>query len=260
MLASNLLSFSAKGKIIIPQVIDMALMLTSESFVGPEQTPNEELSVRALILTTPNVLEPLMLFATHILRMHDSRSCAVIARVLRSLIPEFQHEDSSPSPTTGATIDASVAASLREFFSTEVLRASITSIHEPYFAELQKDLAALVGSIIHLYSMRTETPRQVLQSLPGISEDRVSTQFEQIRKASNERSQRGAVLSLLERVRGTSIYEQGKIPKSTGHRRSALEEQIMDEMAVDHCTNSMASLRAGRPESPDLGGVADLLG
>lgn len=260
MLASNLLSFSAKGKFIILQVIDVTALLTSSFTVGPKQSSSEEMSVRALILTSPNVLEPLMLFATHVLRMHDSRSCAIITRVLRSLIPEFQHQDSSHSPTTGATINASVAVSVREFFSTEVMKACIASIHEPYFAELQKDLAALVGSIIHLYSTRTDTPRRVLQSLPGMTEDGIAMHFEQIRKASNERKQRAAVLSLLESVRGTSIYEQGKIPKSTGHRRSALEQQFMDHMAVDDSINGVASLRAGRPESPDLGGVADLLG
>lgn len=190
-----------------------------------------------------------MLFAAHIIRVQDSRSCASITRVLRSLVPEFQHENTSISPTTGASIDANVAAALREFFSTEVLRACINSMHEPYFAELHKDLAALVASIIHLYSLRTETPQHVLQSIPGMSESHVSERFEAVRNAKSERHQCGIVLNLLDSVRGTSKYGLGKIPKSA--RRSALEQQFRDLLAVDD---------GGRPVSPDLGGVANLLG
>lgn len=46
-------------------------------------------SVRSLIISSPNVLEALILFCTHALRMHDYRCCGIITRVLRHLIPEF---------------------------------------------------------------------------------------------------------------------------------------------------------------------------
>lgn len=46
-------------------------------------------SIRTLCLSSPEILEALILFCTHALRMHDSRCCGIITRVLRSLIPEF---------------------------------------------------------------------------------------------------------------------------------------------------------------------------
>lgn len=81
--------------------------------------------MRSYILSTPFVLKPVILFCTHALRMRDTRSCSLIARVLRSIVPDF----AGPSD---------VAVEVREFMSTEVLKACITSLHEEYFVEQQK--------------------------------------------------------------------------------------------------------------------------
>lgn len=226
--------------------------------IGNKSSLEEHPTVRAVVLITPTVLEPLVLFSTHTIQTHDSRSCAVITRVLRSLLPEFQHSETSVSRTTSAMIDANVAASAREFFSTEVLKACISSIHDPYFAEMHKDLAALVASIINLYSPRTETPKHIILSLPGMTEAKVTSCFEQIRAATNERQQRALVLSLLEGVRGTSIHEQGKITQKP--RRSAMEQQFMTSMAVDENPATGAGNGIIRAGSAELAGVAELLG
>lgn len=170
-----------------------------------------------LILSDPTVLEPLMLFCTHALRMRDTRCCATICKVFRSIVPLFQSSN-APAPQ------------VREFICTEVMKACITSINEPYFADMQKDLAALIAQIVLLYSPLTNTPRDVLLSLPDMSASKVDKALAKMSKAPSERQQRALVLDLLEGVRGVSIYEAGKIaretPKSKG--KSGVQQQYME--------------------------------
>ncbi|KAI4260922.1 MAG: hypothetical protein LQ352_000077 [Teloschistes flavicans] len=203
--------------------------------------PNvEHGNVRAFILGTPEILKPLILFCTHAIRMHDTRSCSLIARVLNSLVPEFE--------TTGQ-IDTEV----REFMSTEVLKACITSIHDSYFVDLQKDLAQLIANILLKYTPRTETPRQILLSLPSMPADKVDKAMESLYKEQSTRKQRAIVLDLLESLRGISISEQGKIARLDHKRvRSAIQERYM---TVDMQEEGMK-----KEPSPDLGGVADMFG
>ena len=92
-------------------------------------------------------------------------------------------------------------------------QACITSLNEPYFADLQKDLASLIALILLLYSPRTSTPRDVLLSLPDMTATRVDKALGKISKQPppSERTQRSLVLDLLDGVRGVSMYEAGKI-------------------------------------------------
>lgn len=197
-------------------------------------------SIRSFVLNTPEILKPVILFCTHALRMRDTRSCSFITRVLRSLVPEF--DGSSP-----------VAIDVREFISLEVLKACITSLHDSYFVDLQKDLAQLIASIVTTYSSKTETPRQILLSLPSMSSEKVDRALYQLFKAQqNSRLQRALILELLAGLRGVSISEQGKIAKSdTKKLRSALQERYV--------TVDMQS-EGQKERSPDLGGVADMFG
>ncbi len=196
--------------------------------------------IRSYIISTPEILKPVILFCTHALRMRDTRSCSFITRVLRSLIPDF--EGTNPIETD-----------VREFISTEVLKACITSLHDPYFVDLQKDLAQLIASIVVAYSPRTETPKHVLLSLPSMSADQVDRAIRHLARAqSNSRQQRAIVLDLLEGLRGVSISEQGKIAKPDPKKiRSAMQEKYM---TVDVQENGK------KDESLDLGGIAAMFG
>ncbi|MCJ1467281.1 hypothetical protein MMC07_005905 [Pseudocyphellaria aurata] len=197
-------------------------------------------SIRSFVLNTPEILKPVILFCTHALRMRDTRSCSFITRVLRSLVPEFD----GPSP---------VAVDVREFISEEVLKACITSLHDSYFVDLQKDLAHLIASIVTTYGSKTETPRRILLSLPGMTSEKVDRAMHQLFKAQqNSRQQRAMVLDLLAGLRGVSISEQGKIAKpDTKKLRSTMQEQYM---TVDAQSD-------GRKESsPDLAGIANMFG
>lgn len=78
--------------------------VTSES-----EPPRTEQGMREFVLSSDAVLEPLILFCTHALRMRDSRCCGIIIRVFRSIVPEFTEE----------------RADIREFICREVLMAAI---------------------------------------------------------------------------------------------------------------------------------------
>ena len=198
----------------------------------------KEASLRGFILQSPEVLKPVILFCTHALQMHDTRSCGLITRVLRNLIPEFL----GPS---------SVKADVREFISAEVSKACITSIHDPYFVDTQHDLAGLIASIVMQYNSVSETPRQILLSLPEMSVERVDGLLHRLFKSQhNDRQQKATILKFLEGLRGVSVSEQGRLPKLDPKRtRSSMQEQYM---SVDMESDSR------KEKSPDLGGIADM--
>jgi exportin-5 len=140
---------------------------------------------------------------------------------------------------------------VREFISTEVLKACITSLNEPYFADLQKDLASLIALILLLYSARTDTPRNVLLSLPDMTTARVDKTLGKICKQPppSERTQRSLVLDLLEGVRGVSIYEAGKIRPA--QIKKTAQSKYMEVQTAPKITNG---------DDAGLEGVAGLFG
>lgn len=188
-----------------------------------------------------------MLFCTHALRMRDTRCCSIITRVIRSILQDFAPPNDSPTTVT-----------IREFMCSEVLKACITSVHEPYFVDMQKELAQLIASIWVLYGASSPTPRSVILSLPGISEEQVANTEAILARSTSTRQQRAHILDLLEGVRGVSVAEQGKILNSREERRkvkSALQQRYQSsEMEGQQGT------KVDIDDGPDLGGVADLFG
>lgn len=170
-----------------------------------------------LVLSDASVLEPLILFCTHALRMRDTRCCVTVCKLFTGVVPHFG-SDAAPAPQ------------VREFISTEVLKACITSLNEPYFADTQRDLAALVAQIILLYTPKTTTPRDVLLSLPDMQAASVDAAIGKIRKTQSARQQRALVLQLLEGVRGVSIHEAGKVARADGKRKGkgGVQAQYME--------------------------------
>ena len=198
--------------------------------------------MRKFCLTSSTILEPLLLFLTHAIRMRDSRCCGVVLRVFRSIIPDFASAQDSPLST-----------SIREFISTEVLKACISSLNEPYFVDLHKDLAQLIASILIYYSPVTNSPRQILLSLPGIEPRSVDKCIDYImRQGMQQRQQRALVLDLLRDLKGISISEQGRITKTATvarKERSKMQQEFMKEQPVQP---------DNRKASPTLEGVAGM--
>jgi exportin-5 len=186
------------------------------------------------IYSNTAVLERILLFCNSIIRVRDTRSVVTIVRVLRTLITRFKEK----SP-------------VRDFFCNDILKNAITSLHEPYFVDCQKELATLIAGIIHLDD---EIPRNILLSLPGMGDEaRVDRRLAKLRSAnrSDERLQRSIVLDLLSSVRGVSIHEQGKIERAKP-KKTKFQEQYM---SVDQPENVIV-----RGTSPGLAGVADMFG
>lgn len=123
---------------------------------------------------------------------------------------------------------------------------------------MQRDLAQLIASIWILYGPSTGTPRSVILSLPGVSEDKVAKTESSLLRSTTTRQQRALVLDLLEGLRGVSISEQGRISSSREDRmkaRSAMQARYMTvEMEVQQ------SAQADTNDGPDLTGVADMFG
>lgn len=192
-----------------------------------QQPKRKYLSLRKFCLSHSTILEPLLLFCTHAIRVRDTRCCSIMLRVFRTIPGEFMATETSESQYTKmddndddkreleeAAIPASTASTIREYISSNVLKACITSIHEPYFVDLQKDLAALIATIIAYYSPLTSTPRNVLLSLPNIKPNEVDRVLREVLKSNNSRNQRGHILELLKDLKGVSISEMGKLAKS----------------------------------------------
>ncbi|KAF2728249.1 ARM repeat-containing protein [Polyplosphaeria fusca] len=214
----------------------VAVMLDArqESARQQDGTAQQDPPMCDFVLSTPSVLETMLLFCASMMRVRDTRSVVVILRVVRSLIPRFR--DKSP---------------IRDYFCDTILKNAITSLHEPYFVDCQKDLASLIAAIIHLDD---EMPRGILLSLPGMGDvDRVDRRLHRLKTANrnDDRLQRSIVLDLLSSVRGVGIHEQGKIERAKPKKKTAFQEQYM---SVDQPATIV------RGTSPALAGIADMFG
>ena len=223
--------------------------------------------LRKFCLMNSSVVVPLLVFCSHAIRMHDGRSCGVVLRVFRSIVPEFHVTE--PAKGTSAEefpIPEQTAGEIREFISTEVLKAAISSLHDPYFVETQKDLGSLIASILVNYCPLTSTPRDILASLPNIKQDEVDHAIEVAsRPGLHSRQQRAVILELLRHLKGVSISEMGKLNKSPGVRPDARtnKKSSRSKMAQEFMTaDANASGGVGhagtvaRRQSPALEGVA----
>ncbi|KAI0121639.1 armadillo-type protein [Xylariales sp. AK1849] len=200
-----------------------------------EPDPRKYATLRKFCLTQGTIVEPLLMFCTHVIRMRDTRCCNIMLRVFRSIVPEFRTVEptsppsmdvksenersttkSSNSSVDSTPIPAATAGPIREYISSDVLKACIESINEPYFVELQKEIASFIAAIIGSYSSLTQTPRNVLLSIPNMPEAEVDNAIQKVAKAPNSRVQRSAVLDLLSEVKGVSISEMGKLSTSIG--------------------------------------------
>ncbi|BDD62412.1 hypothetical protein MAP00_007380 [Monascus purpureus] len=254
-LTDEMKSESILRQLTYSAVIMVASLLDPQRADGAESThpaclqgpPAASDSIRNFILSSPAIFEPIMLFCTHALRMRDTRCCSIITRVIRSILQDFAPPDGAPTIVT-----------IREFICSQVLMACVTSVHEPYFVDMQKDLAQLIASIWVMYGPSSATPHSVILSLPGMTEQRVNDTELALVRSTSSRQQRALVLDLLEDLRGVSIAEQGKILDSREgrrHARSALQQRYMTS-EMEGQQNTKVNINDG----PDLTGIADMFG
>lgn len=216
----------------------------SETF-NADNTP--EGSLRNFLLSELAILEPLLVFCAHAMTFRDTRSCNIIVRTLKSIVPHFASQN---------LVDDATASAIREFIATEVLKAAITSLHDGYFVDVQKDLAALIGTIWVAYGLpthvlarepgqdgvngqsahpaydrppHTQSVRNLFLSLPGMTEQRVDGVAAKLATTGgaggHQRTQRALVLGLMEGLRGVRISELGKYERDEAKERSRLQEK-----------------------------------
>lgn len=179
-----------------------------------------------------DIVEPLLVFCTHGIRMRDTRCCGMILRLFISLVPEFQsvqgiglgratgnvHDGRTGSAHIDTTpVPPDIASVIREYISQDVLKACLTSFHEQYFVEVQKELASLIATIVVYYGPLTSTPKDVLLSLPNVNPAELErlTPF-MAKPGSHTRQQRAIVLELLKDLKGVTVSEMGKLAKTAG--------------------------------------------
>lgn len=172
--------------------------------------------------------------------MRDTRCCGMTLRLFVSLVPEFHVDQARSSqvdldgrPTSMLPVPAELASAIREYMSSDVLKACVTSLHEPYFVEVQKELASLIAAIMVYYGPSTTTPRNVLLSLPNVKAEELERLAAYMGKpGSHTRQQRAIVLELLKDLKGVSVSEMGKLAKSTGFRNASRgKRQVRSKMA-----------------------------
>lgn len=182
-------------------------------------------------MSREEIVEPLLVFCTHGIRIRDTRCCGMMLRLFVSLVPEFHADQASGQarwsqsgvdgrggpPASALSVPAELASAIREYISSDVLKACVTSLHETYFVEVQKELASLIAAILVYYGPSTTTPRNVLLSLPNVKAEELERLGPYMGKpGSHTRQQRAIVLDLLKDLKGVSVSEMGKLAKSTG--------------------------------------------
>ncbi|KAI1181009.1 armadillo-type protein [Nemania sp. FL0916] len=209
---------------LVADFLDPARKNTSK---GPESS-SEDLykypSLRNFCLMNSSIVEPLLIFCTRIIGTKDTRCCGIMLRVLKSVVPEFDAEESIKVDSaievkhhSNPWISTDTASAIREYISRDILMACITSLHEPYFVDQQKDLASLIAAIVVHYRHLSTTARDILVSLPGLKAEEVDYGIEfMIKNATRSRGQRAVILDLLHDLKGVSVSEMGKLSKSIG--------------------------------------------
>jgi exportin-5 len=226
-------------------------------------------SMSSYVLSSPKILPPLLLFYTHALSYRDTKSCIIVALTLRLLVLNLVSRQSTPN-----SLDDQTAVAVREFLSTETIKAAITSLNDGYFADQQRDLASLIATVWSSFGLPTHIPatesqpaherppyttaaRDVMLSLPGLTVERIDTAAKQLIAArGHHRQERAVILNLLEGFRGVRLSELGKID-TRGQKNKLMEKYMMrDSMGMQ----TDGGVKQDKGPEVDLGGVAEMFG
>ncbi|KAI9886573.1 MAG: tRNA (guanine(9)-N(1))-methyltransferase [Watsoniomyces obsoletus] len=252
---SVLRHFTHSSVLLVAGLLDpQRISKTDSNEEGNTQPPE---TMRSFVLSSIDILRPLMSFCTHMIQVPDTRSCGAILRVLRSICADF----------TGET---ELAHAMREYMCNDVLRASIYGFNDPLFVDVQRDAISLVVTIYTTFSPLTSSARTNLLALPKVTEQKMDEIHNMLFAHPAAKQSRGLMMSLLDGVRAMSISEQGKLdvkvsqaPGLTKSRRNRDKggrgmgngtgtgmEETMD-------VEGYPEMKKDR-ESPDFSGIADM--
>ncbi|KAJ3569516.1 hypothetical protein NPX13_g6056 [Xylaria arbuscula] len=285
--AGDDLTEEMKNESILRQLTYTSVMLVAD-FLDPakkniskdQNGTSEELrkypSLRNFCLMHSTIVEPLLVFCTRVIGVKDTRCCSIMLRVLKTVVPEFETVVVDPNTPMknpdaksldNAWIPANTASVIREYVSRDIIMACVTSLHEPYFVEQQKELAALIATIVVSYRYHSTTARDILVSLPNMKAEEVDKGIEfMIKGATSFRGQRAVILELLRDLKGVSVSEMGKLTKSVGlpslqrtskkPTRSMMAQKFMT--APDSMHDGTEGTNANGDNTNGLDGIAGL--
>lgn len=246
---------------------------TKKSIVnGDYITQPHQQSMREFLMSNTHVLDRLLVFIDHSLAFKDTRCCYTMLVVAQRLIPDF---------ATAQYISGEAADAVRGFISTEMLKTAITCLNDGYFADHQQHYAQLIATVWISYALPahipatesvpahdrpplTSAPRDVILSLPGMTEAKVDNAAAQLLHeglGARSKKLRAIILSLLEGVRGVRLSELGKIDLRQQQSR-ILEKYKQRELLTTAMQGAdelgKSTIDGGGGDDVDLGGVADM--
>ncbi|EHY58529.1 karyopherin [Exophiala dermatitidis] len=255
-----------------------AQLRTKKSIVNGNYLNDEsQQTMRQFVLSNVQILERLLVFVTHALAFRDTRSCYTMLGAVQRIVPEFGHGHGE------RLLSGDEAAAAREYISSEMLKTAITCLNDGYFADHQQHYAQLIATIWVSYGLPahasgsesttpagardlpplTATPRNVILSLPGMTEekvDRAAAQLAREGSVARPKKLRAIVLSLLEGVRGVRLSELGKIdlrPQQSKILEKYKQRESLGMQGVEDGVGGAAANGAA-DDGIDLGGVADM--
>ncbi|EXJ89970.1 hypothetical protein A1O3_03037 [Capronia epimyces CBS 606.96] len=248
-------------------------LITKKSIVnGNYLTQEHQRTMREFLLSNVRILDRLLLFVTHALAYKDTRSCYTMLGAVQRMVPDFAFDQ---------YISGQEATAVREFISTDMLKTAITCLNDGYFADQQQYYAQLIATIwlsyglpVHVSATETvpaherppltSTPRDVILSLPGMSDDKVDkTAAQLVQEGLGARSKklRAIILALLEGVRGVRVSELGKIDMRQQQSKILEKYKQRELLGMQGVEDGLLQGGAG-PGGPDDGvdfsGVADM--
>lgn len=237
---------------------------------GNHLTQGHQQTMREFILSNLHILDRLIVFVTHSLAFRDTRSCVTMLGAAQRLVLSFASDQ---------FLSGQEAAAVREFLSTDMLKTAITCLNDGYFADQQRDYAQLIAMIWLSYGLPahvtasettpahdrpalTATPRSVILSLPGMTEEKVDKAAAQLLQegAGGPRSKklRAIILSLLEGVRGVRLSELGKIDMRQQQSRILEKYKQRELLGMQDVEGGQSGGSGAVDDGVDLGGVADM--
>jgi exportin-5 len=222
-------------------------------------------SMADYVLSNQRLLEPLLVFVTHALTYKDTKAAQVMISAAQRVVPVFASEEH---------LQGDAAASVREYISTEMLKAAITALNDSHFADIQQYYAQLIAYIWIAYGLPTHvaqtesqpaherpplthTPQNVLLGLPNMDQASVESAAARLMKegaSGKSKKLRAVILHLLEGVRGVRISDLGKIDTR------AQQSRILEKYKQRESLGMQGVEAKADPEQGDLGpiGLAEL--
>lgn len=245
-----------------------AQLMTKKSIVNGNHNERLTQTMQAFLLSNQEVLEPLLVFCTAALNFKDTKAAHNMINTVLRIVPAYADKH---------YLEGEAAVSVREYISQDTMKAAIVALNDGYYADYQQYFAQLVGSIWLSYGLPahiapTETqpahdrgpltmsPRNVLLSLPGMTEERVDAAAQRLIAEgglyAKSKKVRAIMLGLLEGVRGVRISELGKFDDRGARHRIAEKYKARENIG-------MQGLEDGTKHEEgtvDLGGVSEMFG